>query len=87
MAQHYHYIIQAYKNETTEGGLTDVATVDMVVRPGEEPEITSLSDSRRWSKADLEQVALERVRKFVAKPNYRVRDVIEHDDAVCEPKH
>ena len=81
--RHYHYIVQAYRSETDGGGLADAATVDMIIRPDDAPEITSLSDSRRWSKADLEQVAFERARNLVAKANYRTRDVIEHDDATC----
>ena len=87
MARHFHYVIQAYRAETTEGGLADVATLDLIVMPEDSPDITSLSDSRRWSKSDLEQVALERAQRLASKPNYRTRDVFEHDDSVCVSKH
>lgn len=86
MARHFHYVIQAYRAETTEGGLADVTTLDLIVMPDEKPGITSLSDNRRVSRSDLEQVALERAQQFVSKPNYRTRDVFEHDESVCGSK-
>lgn len=85
--KHLHYIVQAYRDTVEGGGLTDVATVDLIVGTDDEPEIKRKGDNRRASTVDLEQVAIERARALVAKPNYRVSQVIEKHDGECQPHH
>lgn len=88
MTGHLHYIIQGYRAETEGGGLADVATVDILVDLATaKPAVTRKADSRRYSPLDVEQYAIEQAAALVHKPNYRVRDIIQHDDSVCPMKH
>lgn len=87
MAKHWHYIVQGYRAETDSGGLADVASIEVTVRPEDRPEIDRVSDNRRASTVDREQYAIEQAQELVKKAHYRVSQVIEHDPDIDPPGH